>query len=510
MNATNAGTNPAHGTTTTNDRQHGIARRIGKPALGALRQRIAEEHAFLDQKNKNVVPDVPLPEVEPLSAGPVIDESLENLIGVVDDIGPDTDPPGQVRHIDTAGLLAALEQYVTRYVVFRDEHQAVAVVLWILHAWSFKAWSVTPRLAIGSAEKGSGKTRLFEVLELVVPGPQRPANISPAAMFRIIEAGTVTLLIDEADTIFSPKATGPTEELRAILNAGYREGATVLRVEGDRKKEVKAFNVFAPVAIAGIGRYLPDTVSDRSIDITLAKRARHEHVERFRYSVAAFRAAELRDWAADWADRATPVLADTEPVYLDELADRQADSWTPLLAIADMAGEPWASRARAAAIALSSATDDGDELTIGVRLLADCRTVIGADERIATATLLDRLHTLDEAPWADWYGKPLDSRQLAKRLKLYGIRSRDVRWGTGEKDHGKGYQREDFADAWSRYLPPLNTRDIRDIRDNPSVATQDMSPMSRMSRFLEGTDDADGDLGARCSQSDFDDLEDVS
>jgi excisionase family DNA binding protein len=39
----------------------------------------------------------------------------------------------------------------------------------------------------------------------------------------------------------------------------------------------------------------------------------------------------------------------------------------------------------------------------------------GAD-RMPTAQILATLNAMDEAPWADMGGKPLDSRQLAKRL----------------------------------------------------------------------------------------------
>jgi hypothetical protein len=401
----------------------------------------------------------------------------------------------------TAPLADALYTFVCRFVAFADEHQAIAVVLWVLHAWSFDAWSITPRLAVQSAEMGSGKTRLLEVLELVTPGAQRPANISPAALFRVIEAGTVTLLIDEVDTIFSPKASSSSEEVRGILNAGYRRGATVLRVEGDRKREVKAFPVFAPVVTAGIGT-LPSTVQDRAIPIRLRKRAPHEHVEHFRFAVAARQGAALHDRAKDWADRTTTQLEHVEPTYLAELPDRQADSWTPLLVIADMAGPEWGSRARAAARALSRNVGDEDDMTIGVRLLADCRTVIGDDERIPTTKLLERLHGLEEAPWGDWYGRPLDARNLARKLRPYGIRSRDVRYGPGPDDKAKGYRREDFGDAWSRYLPPRSSEgDKGDKSDNSTVATQDLSPMSPMSPLSEGVDEDDPGSGLRIAQA---------
>jgi len=57
----------------------------------------------------------------------------------------------------------------------------------------------------------------------------------------------------------------------------------------------------------------------------------------------------------------------------EELHDRAADSWEPLLAIADRAGGSWPMRARLAAVALSSEEDM--PASAGIRLLADVREV---------------------------------------------------------------------------------------------------------------------------------------
>jgi hypothetical protein len=44
----------------------------------------------------------------------------------------------------------------------------------------------------------------------------------------------------------------------------------------------------------------------------------------------------------------------------------------------------------------------------------------------------------------------MDARGLAKLLKAYRIRSKQVRI---DQDNRKGYEREDFEDAWERYCP---------------------------------------------------------
>jgi hypothetical protein len=96
-----------------------------------------------------------------------------------------------------------------------------------------------------------------------------------------------------------------------------------------------------------------------------------------------------------------------------------------------------------------------EDTSAGVRLLGDLREVFDqADaEALYSATILDALHKLDEAPWADWYGHLLRPRELAKLLRPYDLRPRTVREG-GTGRPLKGYARADLHDAWRRYLPP--------------------------------------------------------
>ena len=154
------------------------------------------------------------------------------------------------------------------------DHQAVAATLWVAHAHVPEAAVSTPYLAAISPEKRSGKTRLLEVLELLVPRPMFAANVTEAVLFRSLDAEPApTLLLDEVDTIFGPRAKRENEALRGILNVGVRRGATAQRCEGEGSKlRVKTFNVFGPKAFAGIGN-LPDTLSDRCIILAMKRRA---------------------------------------------------------------------------------------------------------------------------------------------------------------------------------------------------------------------------------------------
>jgi Protein of unknown function (DUF3631) len=49
---------------------------------------------------------------------------------------------------------------------------------------------------------------------------------------------------------------------------------------------------------------------------------------------------------------------------------------------------------------------------LGVRLLADMHTAFGDADQRATASLLETLNAMEDAPWSDLKGKTLDSRGL--------------------------------------------------------------------------------------------------
>jgi hypothetical protein len=137
------------------------------------------------------------------------------------------------------------------------------------------------------------------------------------------------------------------------------------------------------------------------------------------------------------------------PEMPNGVEDRDADVWEPLLAVADSIGGEWPKRAREAAVALVAASKDA-EPSLGLRLLADLRTIFGNAPEMRTAAILKALHELPEAPWADLRGKPLNDHSLAARLRQYEVKSRNLVIGD---ERPKGYLRADLADAWAIYLP---------------------------------------------------------
>ena len=114
-----------------------------------------------------------------------------------------------------AALLEDIGAWLRRFVAYPSEECLTAHILWIAHAHAMDAWDSTPRLAFLSPEPGSGKTRALEVTELLVPRPVEAVNVTPSYLFRKVGAaeGRPTILFDEIDTIFGPKAKD-NEEIR--------------------------------------------------------------------------------------------------------------------------------------------------------------------------------------------------------------------------------------------------------------------------------------------------------
>jgi hypothetical protein len=344
-------------------------------------------------------------------------------------------------------MLEAVYKFLGRFVAYPSEHARVAHALWCVHAHLMDRWDSTPRIAFLSPEPASGKSRALEITQLLVPNPVLAVNMSPAYIFRRIGAEDgCTLLYDEIDTVFGPKAK-ENEEIRGLLNAGHRRGAVAGRcVVRGKTVEIEELPAYCALALAGLG-WLPDTIMTRSVVIRMRRRHAGEKVEPYRPRINDTQGAAVRILIERWVASLPDTLE--WPELPPEIQDRDADVWEPLIVIADAVGGSWPERARVSAVSLVSSARER-EASLGIKLLMDCRTAFADADRLPTKALLQRLISLDESPWGDIRGKPLDERGLAHRLRQYSIESRQIRISDITL---KGYRREDFVDPWQRYAP---------------------------------------------------------
>jgi hypothetical protein len=369
-------------------------------------------------------------------------------------------------------LLDDLRRYVRRFVAATDA-QLIALALWIAHTYALDAAEISGYLNIHSAVKRSGKSLLLEVLAELVRRPMLAANMTAAVLFRVVDGMSPTVLFDEVDVVFSGKSER-ADELRGLLNAGYRKGGTAWRMEMKGTGGVaRSFDVFGPKALAGIAGQLPDTISDRSIPIALARKVRGIDVERHRARGKLEETAPLREEIEAWVAAHIEELAAARPNLPDELNDRQQDVWEPLLAIADMAGGHWPSAARSAALELHGDGDEADT-SVALLLLRHLRDLFAEHDdpvALSTETILMALVDNDGGPWGKWWavdsdhGKRSAASGFARLLKPFGISSTTVKI---EGVAHKGYRRESFTDSWLRYLPPVEVTQVTEV--TPQVA----------------------------------------
>ncbi|SPL94146.1 DNA primase [[Actinomadura] parvosata subsp. kistnae] len=395
-------------------------------------------------------------------------------------------PPG-------ADLLDRLRAALTRYVILPRPEAADAVTLWIAASHAQPAWPHAPRLVIRGPEKRCGKSRLLDIVEATCHAPFITVNSSPAAVYRSISDDPPTLLVDEADTIFGPKADG-NEDLRGLLNAGHQRNRPAKRYDAAANR-VESIPTFAMAALAGIGA-MPDTIEDRAIVIRMRRRGPGEKAAPYRHRRDR---TPLRDLAAalnQWLRADLPRLEEAQPAMPVE--DRAADTWEPLVIVADHAGGTWPERARAAALTLTAEADDHGRPSPGLRLLTDCRTAFGTDTALPTAMLLERLKANPEAEWHEHGPAGLTAMKLGTMLREYDIRSDTIRFPK-PVGQAKGYHRADFADAWARYCPPIEPAPDRDDDPGEAADNGEVVHFGRGSRTSRTSLESPGQSGTACT-----------
>ena len=370
--------------------------------------------------------------------------------------------------VEGHALLEALAQLLSRFVLL-PRWAPETLALWVLHTYAFELRDVTAYLGIESPEKRCGKTTLLGVLNELVNRPIAAANISSPAFFRVIEEARPTLLIDEADTLLAGN-----DELRGILNSGYtRNTAYVVRVGfqdgasggGGQRLPAAAngtgagktagvgsrlarFSCWCPKVMAAIGR-LPETLEDRCIVVRMQRKTTRERCERLR-ELDRVQAGILRQQCARFVADHAEAIAQMKPPIPEFLNDRAADIWEPLLALADLAQPGWPEKGREAAAGLTKdALEDSPIGSLFMDLLIEF--TLAESRRLCSRSIIADLNQLADRPWMQLRkGKEVDEVWLARQLAPYGIRPRTIRTETGT---AKGYTRDDFGEAFRRYIP---------------------------------------------------------
>lgn len=354
---------------------------------------------------------------------------------------------------------------ITTYVSLPDESIADMLALYVLHTHTFvmqvddetkhvtlspSSPRTTPYIYITSQGPGSGKTRLMELMAEICRSSQLFAGMTGPTMFRIIEAIRPTLFLDEVDTIYSGSKN---EELRGVLNSGYKHNGRIPRVDTSSQLGFRDFSTFCPKVLAGIDNgNVPNTVLDRSIVINLVKAAPGT-VQPFYSDDIEELALEIGEEIATWYAANAPTFADRtqRPAPIEGLSDRQNDIIRPLLAIADTL-DGWSKRARVALTACFA--DRETPLTPQAEALSKVRNHMMAHglTRISSAKV-EALVGQNPKQIGAWFA----AFEITPKT-LRGFHKDPESHIPGQEDKAKGYLLTgSMEEAWNRYLPTLPT-----------------------------------------------------
>lgn len=374
--------------------------------------------------------------------------------------------------INPADVLNEIRAAFNRYAIL-PPHADVAMTLWCAFTWFIEVVHFAPLLIIRAPESECGKTTVKDIVELFVRRPLSNEGVTIAALFRVVEQEQPTLLLDDADSWL---LRDPNDERHSLINSGHKRGGKVLRCVGDNH-DLKAFSTFCAKVIAFIGKS-KDTLHNRSIEIVLRRKVAGERIQSLRNadrsSIDLIR-AKLARMEVDYLS----IIAHAKPILPAGIDNRAADNWEPLLSVADVAGGEWPELARKAALALTKEKES--VVSTGTELLTDIQQIFENKQisRIRTAELVQALCDDQEAGWQTYnHGRPITPRQVAKRLAEYSIRPKTIRFGYS--DTPKGYELDQFSDAFSRYLhtpsengilsattPQPSNHKVLSVADNP-------------------------------------------
>lgn len=313
--------------------------------------------------------------------------------------------------------------FIERFVFLKTKSLYRLLALWTISTHMHAEFEFTGYIFAYSPEPQSGKSRLLEILKLLVAHPSE-IQITPSDAVLFRTARGQTQLLDEVD------GWPNRETLRSLLNAGFQRGATVQRLqEGSVGYEACSFPVFAPRALAGIGnRILDATTRDRTFMIEMVRQTRDERREKLRVRTAGPEAEQVTNGIAKWVDenrhRVVKLYERADFPYLQEFRDRTIDVTEPLAAIleAAYAKGPGLEQARGdflEAVALTrkdqaSLADDHRILETLAKLAKSEDPLVGNATELATRCAQD----LGENP---------ESLDVSSILRRYGFETKSIR-----------------------------------------------------------------------------------
>ena len=346
-------------------------------------------------------------------------------------------------NLTIAEILDLISAKFKEHVKFQDESDADALALWVAMTYVMGHLEIAPMVYVTSPEPMCGKSTVMKLLKVFCHQAEMVSKITPAAIYRLIERDQPTLVFDEADRFLRGN-----NELNGIINAGHArfEASVIINKKlPDGNYDPVEFPVWCAKAIAGIGNQ-DDTLTSRSIVISLRRKLRDETVKPVRFNMYPQHQA-TRAALASWATSFNPICDDEMEPYLRANTDRGIDNWLTLGIIAKRIGSEWVQRVQASLDAVE-ARQHNDSQSPGVQLLSDVHSVVSESSRPEWPSR-ELYYAVLRSEGTDWlvhnHGRCLSQKQFTQMLGDFGIKPI-------KRSNANIFYVCDFEDAFERYL----------------------------------------------------------
>jgi DNA primase len=342
--------------------------------------------------------------------------------------------------VQPGAVFNAVHVLFRQYIDFRSDIESGILALWTMGTYFYTMFPAYPYLAL-NGPKNSGKSTVMRVLQPLAFNMITTSDPTGPSMFRLIHQTSCTVGIDEAERYHNPKDPG-MQQIRQLLNSGYKQGMPAIRVTGDDLKP-QAFDVYSPKILAAI-MGLEDILASRCIAIPMRRTTR-----KMPSFPPDFDGAPLRHQLY------TLALTHFQAVYrnyferseLHKLHNRSGELWSPLVALAAFFEEQGGVVGLLDAI--SDAAEWDEQISEGKSLSEREEAVLQALELLTRSAdevvwvkgtdLREKIRSLlgqstDEMGNAQWIGHILKRLQLIDQSrrkhhvggKLYAIERREV------------------------------------------------------------------------------------
>jgi len=229
--------------------------------------------------------------------------------------------------VDPKILFETIHDLFTRHIDFKSPVESRILTLWTVGTYFYTMFPAYPYLAL-NGPKNSGKSSVLQVAQPLAFNMINTSDPTGPSLFRLIHQTSCTVGLDEAERFHNPKDAA-MQQIRQLLNSGYKAGMPAIRLIGDDHKP-QAFHVYSPKILAAIAG-LEDVLASRCIAIPMRRTDRQ--MPSF---PANFDGASIRHQLY------TLALTHFQAVYtnyfecpdLHKLPNRSGELWSPLVALA--------------------------------------------------------------------------------------------------------------------------------------------------------------------------------